>query len=358
MATRIGLYYKTGGVESGGTNALTGLLSGGTMISQNDESAPFVFPEMDTVYTLYYKTEDGTTYENAGEETTTVFTVSCPTGVQACKTWDGTFASAPNDIPVATGAFQPLYVKQTALQDTASANIEVGTNGVTFQYWGALTESFASSLDTERWSTVTPANTSAEVASGKLKLLDSNTSGAVGVFAFDNIPLAYQRDWSIDALVDASETAASGETYSWGAAIVREATVPTSDTNYILMMYLRCVYSSGDNNVRFAYYNGTAIVYWDFTNTTWTTTFNVTTCQRTLSAEGTQYHYCIDADATDGIQMTVWNAEKDTIAQQSGTIAWSSFGRTGNFWFAASCSHSSATRTTNQLQIDSYTRAG
>ena len=131
MADIIGLYVHASGAETGGTNALTGLLTGGTAISAADaETAAFAFGALDTVYTLYYKAEDGGV--DVGKDTTAAFTVTCPTGVVACKTWNGTFEAAPTDIPAAVGAYKPLYVKQTARQAGAEADLEVGTGGVTF----------------------------------------------------------------------------------------------------------------------------------------------------------------------------------------------------------------------------------
>lgn len=133
MADSIGLYVKTGTPESGGTNAYTGLVSttGLTRISIAG-AAPFSFPALDTVYTLYYKVEDDSTFLDVTKDTTAAFTITCPTGVVACKTYDGTFESAPTDIPVAVGGLKPVYVKQTARQASASADLEVGTGGVTF----------------------------------------------------------------------------------------------------------------------------------------------------------------------------------------------------------------------------------
>ena len=139
MADRIALYYRTAGIESGGTNALTGLLSGGTLISSEDtETSPFAFPELDTVYTLYYRTvtDDGgtppvVTDADAGKDTTAAFTITAPTGVQVCATWNGTFGSSAS-VPAATGAYKPVYAKQVSRQASAEADLEVGTGGVTF----------------------------------------------------------------------------------------------------------------------------------------------------------------------------------------------------------------------------------
>lgn len=133
MADAIGLYYKTGGVESGGTNALTHLVTGGTRISLADlETGAFAFAALDTVYTLYYKSEDDSTFHDNGKETTAGFTITVPTGVQICTTYNGTFGSSAS-VVAATGAFHPVYVKQTARQLSSEADIEVGTGGVTFQ---------------------------------------------------------------------------------------------------------------------------------------------------------------------------------------------------------------------------------
>ena len=114
MASVVGIYYKTGGIETGGTNALTGLMTGGTLVSSGDtEATPVPFGVAGTVYTLYYVAEDSGVVDANAEDSSAAFAPVLPLGWTGCFTYNGTFSATPTTgATIVTGGYQPFYVKQ------------------------------------------------------------------------------------------------------------------------------------------------------------------------------------------------------------------------------------------------------
>lgn len=131
MADKVGLYFKTAGIETGGTNALTGLVSGGTLVSIGSMLSPVMLPVANTVYTLYYRTIDDVTLDDVGKNTSGQITIVAPTGCEVCPTWDGTFAQSCA-VPIAVGAYKPLYIKRITAEESSGC-LSVGAGGVVLQ---------------------------------------------------------------------------------------------------------------------------------------------------------------------------------------------------------------------------------
>ena len=109
---RVGLFYKTAGIETGGTNDLTGLMSGGTLVSVGDtEVTPLSLPEVGTVYTAYFRMIGDADELDPGIDSVEHIAFDPPAGLQACATWNGTFVDQLETAVHATGGFQPVYLK-------------------------------------------------------------------------------------------------------------------------------------------------------------------------------------------------------------------------------------------------------
>src|SRR5512133_980364 len=129
MPDVIGIYYNASGVETGGTNALTGLITGGTRLSVADaETSPLTFTALDTAHTIYYKAEDSASFDDVGRNTTASFTLIAPTGYSLCSTWNGSFGASAI-VAAATGAYQPAYIMQTSA-GAGALNLTVAGTGV------------------------------------------------------------------------------------------------------------------------------------------------------------------------------------------------------------------------------------
>jgi hypothetical protein len=133
MADAIGVYIKSTGIETGGTNALTGFIRGGSRLSTGDaESLRAVLSAMDVVYTLYYKVEDSTTFDDLGNDTVSTISAAAPTGTEICAIGNGTYASSIS-LAAANGAFKPFYIKRTLLS-ASTPNLTIDPNSsVTFK---------------------------------------------------------------------------------------------------------------------------------------------------------------------------------------------------------------------------------
>lgn len=118
MATIIGLF------EGGTTGARDG-----TLISYGDaETNPYAFAALNTVYTLHYRAIDSVTGLDPIEDSTGNIAPTCPAGVVASFTSGGTFVTSPTaGATIVTGGNKPLYVKQTALSETAALNLVFGS---------------------------------------------------------------------------------------------------------------------------------------------------------------------------------------------------------------------------------------
>ena len=137
MANRIGLFVKTSTPETGGTNFYTGKIDKRdlTLISIGG-ATPFTFAQFSpTYYTLYYAViNDESSYpsnDDPGQNTSTVFTITAPTTspanqIELSVNGSNWFTSI-STVPIAKGAFLPIYVRQLAGVATAAATLSVGT---------------------------------------------------------------------------------------------------------------------------------------------------------------------------------------------------------------------------------------
>jgi hypothetical protein len=163
MANRVGLYFKTGALETGGAESLTGKIIGGSLISLADaETNALALPALATAYTLYYKVIDGTTLDDPGMDTSTTFTITAAPGTTVCATWNGVYG-ASCVVPAATGLYKPVFFKRTNAATVVSTNAEVGTGGLLFAAGtrvGGVTTASLSSSGTQiivSWGSVTNA---------------------------------------------------------------------------------------------------------------------------------------------------------------------------------------------------------
>ncbi len=187
MANKVGLYFKTGGIETGGTNALTGLRSGGTLVSvANAETSPIAMPDIGTVYTVYFKMIDDGTNEDPGVDSVEHIAFDPPTGVQVCATYNGTFEDILELAVHVTGGFQPVYLKPTALVDDA--------DGYNLAY-GALSGG-----------SIVAMTTGAGTRCGQLGTMTPTAGSASVTLAFSDIALSAEGYYEIDRATDSGFT--------------------------------------------------------------------------------------------------------------------------------------------------------